>query len=64
MLRDVAGLSFRYFGAPEAGAASLWVDEWASEALPELVEMQVRRSRPTSSGPLVFRVALRLRPNR
>ena len=65
LLGNVAGLSFRYFGAPSARVAAAWTDVWTgAETVPELVEMQVTRSVRTGSGPLIIRVPLRLRPNR
>jgi general secretion pathway protein J len=65
LLGNVAGLSFRYFGAPSARVAAAWTDVWTgTETVPELVEMQVTRSGRTAGGWLIIRVPLRLRPNR
>jgi prepilin-type N-terminal cleavage/methylation domain-containing protein len=65
LLGNVAGLSFRYFGAPSARIAAAWSDVWTGvETVPEMVEMQVTRSVRAASGPWIIRVPLRLRPNR
>lgn len=64
LLAQVATLSFRYFGSVSPRVAPSWSDTWSvTAAIPDLVEMQVTRSR-NFSAPLTLRVALRLRQNR
>lgn len=55
---SVAGLSFRYFGAPARGSQPQWQAQWPSDTLPELVEIAI-----TIGGGQVERsvVPLRLR---
>jgi general secretion pathway protein J len=65
LLGNVAGLSFRYFGAPTAREAPTWSDVWTGvETIPELIEIEVRRGVRMGAMPLVIRVPLRLRPSR
>jgi hypothetical protein len=55
---SVAGLSFRYFGAPSRGSQPQWQAQWPGDTLPELVEIAI-----TIGGGQVERsvVPLRLR---
>jgi prepilin-type N-terminal cleavage/methylation domain-containing protein len=55
---SVAGLSFRYFGAPARGSQPQWQTQWPGDTLPELVEIAI-----TIGGGQVERsvVPLRLR---
>jgi prepilin-type N-terminal cleavage/methylation domain-containing protein len=65
LLDNVAGLSFRYFGAPAARIAPTWSDVWTGgETIPELVEIEISRGPQSSGMRLVMRVPLRLRPSR
>jgi general secretion pathway protein J len=64
LLDSVAGLSFRYLGAPAKGPA-VWTDVWTSaDTLPEVVEVVIPRRRQSAGGPWMLRVPLRLRLNR
>jgi type II secretory pathway component PulJ len=57
-----ADLSFRYFGAPNAGEPRRWLAQWPrQDSLPELVEMSVSLGGRTPRTERVV-VPLRLRP--
>jgi general secretion pathway protein J len=55
-------LSFRYFGAPNAGESRVWLAQWPrQDSLPELVEMSISLGGRTPQTEHVV-VPLRLRP--
>lgn len=59
---DIAGLAFRYFGAPSAEEAKGWQPEWTrTDRLPDLIEMTATRLRPAGTAASPTRVELKLR---
>ncbi len=52
LLRDVTGVTFRYFGDSQDGKPAVWHSTWTNiPALPSLIEVSVKRG---DSKPIVF----------
>lgn len=61
LLRNVASVSFRYFGARRGDERATWHDQWIGEPeLPELVELTSTFSAPQPAGERPLIVALKL----
>jgi general secretion pathway protein J len=65
LLRDIAGIGFRYFGQMDPRTPAAWQSEWTrTDALPELIEMSVllRDLDARAWLPLVVELKLRTAP--
>lgn len=62
--RGLAGIQFRYFGAPSRGAAAVWSTSWVRrDRLPDIVELAAPPERAYLASEPPLRVALRLQPS-